>query len=58
MRPEGRSGMRRSSTSSGIALTFSVATIPGSTAFAVIPRWTFSAASVFTIPRRPAFEAE
>ena len=50
--------MRRSSTSSGIALTFSVATIPGSTAFAVIPRWTFSAASVFTIPRRPAFEAE
>jgi hypothetical protein len=35
-----------------------VATIPGSTALAVIPTWAFSAASVFTIPIRPAFEAE
>ena len=47
----------RSSTSGGIASTFSVSTNPGRTALAVMPRATFSAAIVFTIPIRPAFDA-
>ena len=49
--------MTRSSTSGGMASTFSVATIPGSTALAVIPRPAFSAAIVRTIPSSPAFDA-
>ena len=58
MRPEGSTAITRSITSSGIASTFSVATIPGSTELAVMPWWAFSAASVLTIPSRPALEAE
>ena len=58
MRPDGSIGSSRSSTSRGIARTFSVATIPGSTAFAVMPLCAFSAASVLTIPSRPALDAE
>ena len=47
----------RSSTPAGIARTASVSTKPGRTAFAVMPRATFSAAIVRTIPITPAFEA-
>src|SRR5436305_1427083 len=58
IRPAGRTPRSRSRTSAGIARTFSVATIPGSTALAVRPRAAFSAAIVFTMPSSPALEAE
>jgi hypothetical protein len=57
MRPAGNACVTRSSTSGGIARTCSVSTKPGRTAFAVMPRATFSAAIVLTIPITPAFEA-
>ncbi len=57
MRPAGSASVTRASTSAGIARTASVSTNPGRTAFAVIPRETFSAAIVRTIPITPAFEA-
>jgi hypothetical protein len=57
MRPAGRLAVTASSTSAGIARTFSVLTMPGRTALAVIPHPAFSAAIVLTMPIRPAFEA-
>ncbi len=56
-RSKGTASRARSRTWSGIASTFSVATMPGRTALTVTSEGAISTASVRTIPSRPALLA-